>query len=239
METAMAFGTPGLKHVDRTAVVGILTFVVGTLTVHAATWQPPESIREAARAAALQTGIRDVEAVAVDDRLKMPACGSDLQTEVQRVIQRGQGTIAVSCAGPEPWRLFVPVRVTEEVPVVVLKRNVQAGEVLHAADVDVRQQSTASLPFDYLSKLDQAVGQSVRRSQPAGAVLLAATLEQPAGVERGDLVTLFAENGAITVRAEGVALEPARLKDRVRVRSASGRIVEGLVEAPGQVRVGF
>jgi flagella basal body P-ring formation protein FlgA len=232
METAMTFGTPDLKRFERAALVGILTFVVGTLAVHAAGWQPPESIREAARTAALQTGVRDVEAVAVDDRLKMPACGSDLQTEVQRVIQRGQGTIAVSCAGPDPWRLFVPVRVTEEVPVVVLKRNVQAGEVLAAADVDVRQQSATSLPFDYLSQLDQAVGQSVRRSQPAGAVLLAATLEQPVGVERGALVTLVVENGALTVKAEGVALEPARLKER-------GRIVEGLVEAPGQVRVGF
>jgi flagella basal body P-ring formation protein FlgA len=235
----MTLGTTGLKRFNRSAVVGILAFVVGALTVRAAGWQPPESIREAARSAARQAGAGDVEAIAVDDRLKMPACGMALKAEIQRVIQRGQGTIAVSCAGPEPWRLFVPVRVTEQLPVLVLQHDVQAGEVLTAADVDVRQQSAASLPFNYLSKLDQAVGQSVRQSQPAGAVLLAAMLAQPVGVERGALVTLVAENGSITVRAEGVALEPARLKDRVRVRSPSGRIVEGLVEAPGQVRVGL
>jgi flagella basal body P-ring formation protein FlgA len=239
MDMGMTFGATRFQRTRRAAAVGILTFFAGALTVRAAGWQPPESIREAARAAALTSGAHEVEAVAVDDRLKMPECGSALETSIQRVIQRGQGTVAVSCAGPEPWRLFVPVRVTEQMSVLVLKRNVQAGEVLAAADVEVRQQSAASLPYDYLSKPDQAVGQSVRRSQPAGAVVLAATLEQPVGVERGALVTLVAAHGGVTVRAEGVALEPARLKGRVRVRSASGRIVEGLVEAPGQVRVGF
>jgi flagellar basal body P-ring formation protein FlgA len=235
----MMFVAPHFCRFRCAAFVGILTFVAGALTVHATEWQPPESIRAAARTAALHAGATGVEAVAVDDRLKMPACGAPLNTEVQRVIQRGQGTIAVSCTGPEAWRLFVPVRVTEQVPVVVLRRSVQAGEVLAAADVEVRQQSAAAVPFDYLSQLDQAVGQSVRRSQAAGTVLLAGTLERPAGVERGALVMLVAANGSITVKGEGVALEPARLKDRVRVRSASGRIVEGLVEAPGQVRVGF
>jgi len=73
----------------------------------------------------------------------------------------------------------------------------------------------------------------------AGALLLASALEQPQGVERGALVTLIASNATVQVKAEGVALEPGRLKERVRVRSASGRVVEGVVEAPGQVRVGF
>jgi flagella basal body P-ring formation protein FlgA len=235
----MTFGATGFHRIRRAALVGILTSVAGALTVRAADWQPPESIREAARAAVRQTGATDVEAVAVDDRLKLPACGEALTTEIQRVIQRGQGTVTVSCPDPTPWRLFVPVRVVEQVSVLVLRRNVQAGETLAAADVEARQQSAASLPFDYLSTPEQAIGQTLRRSQPAGAVLLSATLDRPAGVERGALVTLVAASGSVTVKAEGVALEPGRLKDRVRVRSASGRIVEGLVEAPGRVRVGF
>jgi flagellar basal body P-ring formation protein FlgA len=177
--------------------------------------------------------------MAVDERLKLPECGQALTTQMERVIQRGQGTVAVSCSGPEPWRLFVPVRVAEALPVVVLRRAVQPGEVLTAEDFETRQQAAASLPLDYVSKTDLAIGQTVRRSQPAGAVLVAGALEQPPGVERGALVTLIAANGTIEVKAGGVALEPARLKEHVRVRSASGRVVEGLVEAPGQVRVGF
>jgi len=235
----MTFGAKGFSRIVHAALVGILTFAAGSLTVRAAGWQSPDSIRTAARTAALQNGAVDVEAVAVDDRLKLPACGDALRTEMQRVIQRGSGTVAVSCQGPEPWRLFVPVRAVEQLPVVVLRRNVQPGEVLVADDLEVRQLASAGLPFDYVGKAEMAVGQTVRRSQPAGAVLLAAALEQPLGVERGALVTLIAGNATVQVKAEGVALEPGRLKERVRVRSASGRVVEGVVEAPGQVRVGF
>lgn len=236
----MSIGAKACGRLGQAALVGILTLAAGTLTVRAVGWQSPESIREAARAAAAKSsGAAEVEAVAVDDRLMLPECGSSLKTEMQRTIQRGQGTVAVSCTGPEAWRLFVPVRVTEQLQVVVLRRNVQPGEVLTAEDLDVRQQAAAGLPFDYVSKPEQAIGQTVRRGQQAGALLLPATLEQPVGVERGALVTLIASQSGFEVKGEGVALEPARLKDRVRVRSPSGRIVEGLVEAPGQVRVGF
>jgi len=84
----------------------------------------------------------------------------------------------------------------------------------------------------------QAVGLTMRRTQPAGAVITAAALEFPEVVRRGELVTLTAGDGPITVKSEGIALEPARLKQRLKVRSASGRVIEGTAEGPGQVRVG-
>jgi flagella basal body P-ring formation protein FlgA len=235
----MTLETKGFGRIAHAALVGILTFAAGSLTVRAAAWQSPDSIREAARAMARQNGAGDVEAVAVDERLKLPECGDALKTEMQRVIQRGAGTVAVSCLGPTPWRLFVPVRVSEQLPIVVLRRSVQPGEVLAADDLEIRQQAAATLPYDYVGKPDLAVGQTVRRSQSAGALLQASALEQPQGVERGALVTLISANSTLEVKAEGVALEPGRLKERIRVRSASGRVVQGVVEAPGQVRVGF
>ncbi len=235
----MTFGTKQRSRFGNAALVGILTFAAGTLTVHATGWQSPDSIRAAAEAAAKRDGAAEVEALSVDERVRLPACGEALRTAIQHVIQRGQGTVAVSCPGPEPWRLFVPVRVAEQLPVVVLRRAVQPGEVLAEEDVETRNQAAATLPFDYVSKTSLAVGQTLRRSQPAGALLVAGALEQPQGVERGAQVTLVASNSTIEVKASGVALEPARVKDRVRVRTASGRVVEGFVEAPGQVRVGF
>ena len=70
------------------------------------------------------------------------------------------------------------------------------------------------------------------------AVITAAALEAPEVVRRGELVTLTSGNGPISVKSEGVALEPARLRQRLKVRSASGRVIEGTAEGPGQVRVG-
>ena len=69
-------------------------------------------------------------------------------------------------------------------------------------------------------------------------MLVPAALEHPELIERGALVTLVSGGGSVSVRSEGVALEGGRLNQRVRVRSPSGRVVEGVVEASGEVRVG-
>jgi flagellar basal body P-ring formation protein FlgA len=232
----------GFAHV---LVVGFLTAAVGALTVGARAdavdprWQPPETIGEAARAAAAATGAGDIDAVAIDSRLKLARCATPLETKMERAFARGYGTVAVSCAAPTPWRLFVPVRAQNDVAVVVLARNVQPGEVLTAEDVAVARRTSASLPYDYLSDSEQAVGFTMRRTQTAGAVVTAAALEAPEVVRRGELVTVTSGTGPISVKSAGVALEAARLNQRLKVRSASGRVIEGMAEGPGQVRVGF
>lgn len=221
------------------AVVGILTLGAGALTGEEldARWQPTETIAAAAREAAIAAGADDVEAVAIDERLKMNRCAGPLDAKVERPIARGSGTIAVSCSEPT-WRLFVPVRASNDVTVLVLARNVQPGEVLTAGDVTLAPRPSVSLPYDYLSDGAQAVGLTMRRTQPAGAVITAAALEAPEVVRRGELVTLTSGRGPIAVKSEGIALEPARLKQRIKVRSTSGRVIEGTAEGPGQVRVG-
>lgn len=225
----------------RARVVGILTLVFGPLT-HAAdsAWQTPDSIRAAAREIVLRTvgGDATVEAVGVDDRLRLPKCSAPLDAALERELRGGQGVVAVSCGGPEGWKLFVPVRAVEQVPVVVTRRAVQAGEVLRADDVMLEQRRSASLPYEYFSGTAQAVGLTVRRTLPAGTVIVPAAVEHPTVVERGAVVTLVSGSGSVLVKSDGVALEPAKLNDRVRVRSRSGRIVSGVVEPSGEVRIG-
>jgi flagella basal body P-ring formation protein FlgA len=236
--------TAQLRRSTAAVLVGILTLAADGLTAGAraeeldARWQSPATIAEAARVAAAATGVGTIEAVAIDERLKLARCAVPLDAKLERAITRGSGTVTVSCRSPAPWRLFVPVRALNDVPVVVLARSVQPGEVLTGEDVAVARQPSASLPYDYLTDTGQAVGLTMRRTQPAGAVITAASLEAPELVRRGELVTLISGTGAISVKAEGVALQPARLNQRLKVRSASGRVIEGTAEGPGQVRVG-
>jgi flagella basal body P-ring formation protein FlgA len=232
-----------LSGFGRAALVGILAFAAGALTLRAnaedasGPWHSPADIAAAARDAI--SGAGRVEAVAVDDRLKLKRCDLPLAAEVTRPIQRGNGMVAVRCEGSTPWRLFVPVRATDPVTVVVAARALKPGEVLTAADLALEQRSSSALPFDFLADVEKVLGLTVRRTQAAGVALSQTALEYPEVVARGALVTLVSTSGTITVKSEGVALEPGRLRQRVRVRSASGRVVEGTAEGPGQVRVGF
>ena len=233
------------RRATQAALVGILTLAAGALTLGAAgadtEWQPIETIRAAAVAAtraSLGKTKAAVEAAALDPRLKLPACAQPLEARVEREVRSGQGTVAVACAGAEPWRLFVPVRVVEEVGVVVARRGLAAGAVLSADDLDVRTLASTSLPLDYLSDPTQAIGLTLKRTLPAGTLLAGAALETPQLIERGALVTLVSGTGTVRVKSEGVALEAARRNGRLRVKTPSGRIVEGVVEASGEVRVG-
>ena len=222
--------------------VGFLTLAACALTLaEAAEWQSPESIASAAREFVLErvdASHVSVEAVGIDERLRLAACTVPLTVQAQSELRGGNGTVAVSCAGAQRWRLYVPVRAAMRSSALVTRRALQAGERIDAADLVLETRSTATLPYEYLTSPEQAVGASVRRTIPAGAVLVPAALRVAIAVERGALVTLVATHGTVTVKTEGTALEPARLDERVRVRSASGRVVEGVVSAPNEVQVG-
>ena len=234
-----------LRGVVPCFAVGILTLAGGILTLdgaRAAEWQPPESIRDAARALALRSlsgsETVQIDAVGVDERLRLPACGEPLTAAVEQAFARGRGTVAVACAGPQAWRLFVPVRTSRNVPVVVLRRAVRRGQVVTEADVALETRSSAALPYDYLLDLEDAVGLTVKRTVSAGTVLVPAALERARLIERGAVVTLVSAAGPVQVKSQGIAVEPAGADQRVRVRTASGRIVEGTVTANGDVQVG-
>jgi flagella basal body P-ring formation protein FlgA len=124
------------------------------------------------------------------------------------------------------------------VGVLTVQRDVAAGARLEPADLAVVRRPSGSLPYQYFTDAEQAVGLVVRRTLPAGTVLVPAAVDRPRVVERGALVTLISGGGAVAVRAEGVALESAGVNQRVRVRSPSGRVVEGVVAASGEVHVG-
>jgi flagella basal body P-ring formation protein FlgA len=235
-----------IAALTRAAIVGILTLVSVPLTRAALAdapegWQSPDSIRAAARALVMaEAGEQaiDVETVAVDERLKLPRCSQALHAELQNPLRSGRGTVAVSCAGATPWRLYVPVRAVQQIEVLITRRSVQAGTILSAEDFVATPRPSTALPLEYLTDAQQAVGLTVRRTIPAGTVLAPGVLDFPQLVERGSLVTLISSGGPVFVKSEGVALEPGRLKQRIRVRSQSGRVVEGMVQAQGQVRVG-
>lgn len=225
----------------RGAVLALLVAGASPGIAADAAWEPPENVRAAAEAFARRiTGRPDaaVEAVAVDDRLRLPSCDEPLAADAAGAFNAGRGTVVVACPGSKAWRLFVPVRLSHSVPVVVARRALHRNAVLTADDLAVVERPATSLPYEYVATLEAAVGMTLRRSLPEGTVLVPAAIDRPSAVERGARVTLVAGAGGIEVRSEGIALHRAALGERVRVETRSGRIVEGRAEAPDIIRVG-
>lgn len=184
---------------------------------------------------------RETQAAALDSRLRLATCHTPLQASLAPGARSStRATVQVRCADPGGWRVYVPVEVKYYDRVVVAARSVDRGATLTAADLLVEERETSSLPPGYMRDPVELAGFTLARPVVAGTIISAAVLSADHVIHRGDVVTLIAQSGAITVRAQGRALSDAALRARIRVQNlGSGRQVDGVVTGSGLVEVAF
>jgi flagella basal body P-ring formation protein FlgA len=92
------------------------------------------------------------------------------------------------------------------------------------------------LGYGYVENLDQVAGRSLARAVARGSVLSPGALGGRRMVRAGDHVQMVARLDGIEVRADGIALGSGDHGARLRVRNgSSGKVVDGMVSAPGVV----
>ncbi len=204
-------------------------------------WHSHAAIREAAEAAARQAlpGPADIVADSPDPRLRLAQCTQPLAASVPaNGVRSARFTAEVRCEGSEPWRLYLPVRVTSTRPVVVASRALARDTVLAPGDVRLAASSSGSLPAGSLHDPGLAVGRRLRRPADEGQALTATLLQAPTLVRRGQQVSVEAQAGGLQVRMEGVARGDGALGDIIEVENgASGRIVQAVVRSAKSVEV--
>src|SRR3546814_7484362 len=68
-------------------------------------------------------------------------------------MRGASNNVSVRCEGPTAWTLYVPVRVRDLRPVLVLARAVRRGEPIDAGMLRAETRDVAQLPFGYLTEL--------------------------------------------------------------------------------------
>lgn len=202
--------------------------------------ETPARIAAAAESYVLAQTAPGVKAAAapLDRRLRLPACGQDLQATAPAANARSAWSVAVHCAAPEAWTIYVPVRVMDRRGVVVLKRALTPGMTVAADDIAVEPREVGSLAYGYIETPEAVIGKTLRKPAMVGAVLPPDAVAPPPSVHRGQDVTLLSRAGGFEVRAAGVALGDAANGGRVRVENQdSHRVVEGQVIDAGTVEV--
>ncbi len=204
-------------------------------------FESPERIRTIAHDYAQQMAGAgtQVEATSLDERLRLPACAKAPSAFMpQGNNGRGAVTVGVRCEGPVAWSLYVPVRISQTMQVLVLNRSLNRGEVIAADMLSFQSRDTATLPYGYLSNLSDATGKTLKRPLVAGSVLSPDAMEAQHIIKRGQLVTVFSRAGGLEVRAQGTALSDAGQGERLRVENKSShRVVEGVVRSADTIEV--
>lgn len=218
------------------AVATLFICAVGT----AAERQPLAAVERAAEAfvAAGATGA-EAKASPLDRRLNLPHCDRPLEAFLRpgaRVQRRT--VVGVRCSGSRPWKVYVPVSLAVSGQVLVLARPLPRGHVLTSADLETARRDLSRLPAGYATEPAAVVGQRLKQSLRAGAVITPGTLEARTLVRRGQSVTLLAGSEAVRIRMGGKALMDGALNQRIRVENtSSGRTVEGIVRSAELVEV--
>lgn len=185
-----------------------------------------------------QPGSRvQAQAAALDPRLVVAACGVPLSASIANQSRpTPRMSVQVRCAGPDGWSVRVPVALNVFRQVLVASRPLLRGDGVVAADVHAEERDITRLGYGYIESLDQLAGRALARPLAVGSVLTPAALGGRRMVRAGDQVQLIATLGGIEVRASGIALGSGDSGARLRVRNgSSGRVIDAVVRAPGEV----
>ncbi len=152
--------------------------------------------------------------------------------------KRFTATVEVPANAANATRLRVSGRLLQTVDVPVLARPIGRGEVVSARDLVWAKTREDSLRHDILTDADQIIGMSPRQTLRGGQMISSSDLQKPIAVARGALVTMVLKSGAMSLSAQGRAVEQGSIGDVIRVTNTHSNLtVEGKVEAPNIVSV--
>ncbi|MGH8506007.1 MAG: flagellar basal body P-ring formation chaperone FlgA [Stenotrophobium sp.] len=210
-----------------------LAICAGPGLAQGADWESAGRIREiASNFARTQSGPDvQVHAGALDNRLRLPVCAQAPQAFVAPGSSgRGAMSVGVRCEAPVAWTLYVPVRISQSLKVLVLARSLARGETITADAIATQTRDASTLPFGYVTDPNQVIGAVLQRPLSIGTVLSPEMVKSARIIRRGQQVTLVGHAGGLEVRAEGTALADAGRGERIQVRNShSHRTVEGTV----------
>jgi len=171
----------------------------------------------------------------VDDRLRLPACARPLFFLPAGVRLWDKGSLGARCVGDVNWSLYLTFEIRLRGPALVATQPLPARHAPTATEVESRIIDYAQAPGLHPRTLPP--GTRLSRPVAAGQPILIDMLLLPNVIQAGRKVRVEASGAGFSVSQEGTALNNAAAGESVKVRMATGRIVQGIATIEGTVAV--
>ncbi|MBB5428088.1 flagella basal body P-ring formation protein FlgA [Paraburkholderia sp. JPY158] len=149
----------------------------------------------------------------------------------------GRLTVGVRCAGERPWTIYLQARISLHATYYLAARAMAPGEVLTAADLVAREGDLTGLPQAIVTDPSQAVGSVSMVRISGGMPLRRDMLKSASAVVFGQTVRVVAAGDGFSISSEGSAMNNASPGQQVRVKTANGQIISGIVKDGGTVEI--
>ncbi|WP_244814895.1 flagellar basal body P-ring formation chaperone FlgA [Caballeronia sp. Lep1P3] len=149
----------------------------------------------------------------------------------------GRVTVGVRCVGERPWTLYVQARISVNATYYLAARAIAPGEVLASADLVARDGDLTAMPQAVVTDPSQAVGAVALSRVAAGLPLRTDMLRAASSVAIGQTVHVVADGSGFSISADGSAMNNAAPGQQVRVKTAGGQIITGVVKDSQTVEI--
>ncbi|MDX8396551.1 MAG: flagellar basal body P-ring formation chaperone FlgA [Mariprofundaceae bacterium] len=131
--------------------------------------------------------------------------------------------IAEQTNGSKMRRWYVPVRLRWWADVVGLKQDLANRTLLDASMLQVQKKDIAGHVGHWWTKISEVEGMRLTRPLHKGDVVYSAFVKRPPLIQRGDIVTIIAKYGNLSIRAEGRAMKAAGKGERLLVMNVRSK----------------
>lgn len=176
-----------------------------------------------------------VQAGQIDPRLRLGECAQVEFFLPAGARLWGAGSLGMRCGAPSNWSLYLTYRIQLSGPALVARHPLPARQALSAGDVGVARLDYQASPAAYLQALPP--GAVLNRPIPAGQAIRLESLVSPTVIQAGRKVRMRVTGPSFTIAQEGIALNSAKAGEAVRIKTASGRIVQGMAGQDGEVEI--
>ncbi len=160
------------------------------------------------------------------------------QLEFDNSSGRFTALVSVVADGAPAAQLRLSGRMLEMTDLPMPRRRMVPGDVIGNGDLEWVRLRVAQAKGDVVRAMREAVGQALRHAVQPGQPIQLADLGRPMVVQKGTPMLLALDTPGIQVTAQGVAMEPAGIGERVHVVNPASRVVvEAEVTGPGRARV--
>ena len=171
----------------------------------------------------------------LDPRITIKPCEAPLQANIPENHNGRNLNVKIYCEGIVPWQMYIPVKISQEILVLVTQNVLAKGTVIDQSNTITEYTDVNSIRGETITNVAQISGGRLKRRLSKGSVV---SPRNVCLVCEGESVTIIAQSDGFTIKTAGIALTDGSKGEEVQIRnSKSGRTINARVEAVNQVRI--
>jgi len=169
----------------------------------------------------------------IDPRINIKPCESVLKANIPENNNGRNVNVKVYCEDKTPWQIFIPVKVSQEILVLVTQNVLSRGTVIDETNTVTKYINVNRIRGETLDSVALVSGGRLKRRLSKGAVVSPRNI---CLVCKGETVTIIAKSNDFMIKTVGIALSDGSKGEQVKIKnSKSGRTINARVQSVNKV----